>query len=186
VHTDQGSQFTSGTWLKELSGMGIGITKSSLIYSQTNRISERVIQTVQEKIRTDCSSDSLKKKTANATKLINQLPTSSTKFTPNEILAIIIKKQTDRGMEENEKLKQVLKNIRSYNNNMSQTKNKKSISKTDLKINSKVLISTKKLIKNAPGIFDERYIGPFVITAKISPDTFCVKLQSGISKTYNI
>jgi hypothetical protein len=67
VLTDQGSQFTSGTWLKELSGMGIGVTKSSLTYSQTNDISEMVIQTVQEKIRTDYSGDSLKKKTANAT-----------------------------------------------------------------------------------------------------------------------
>jgi transposase InsO family protein len=119
VHTDKGSEFTSGTWLKELSGMGIGKTKSLLIYSQTNGISERVIQTVQEKIGTDCSNDSLKKKTANTTKLKNQLLTSSTKFTPNEILVIIIKKQTDQGMEENEKLEQVLKNILSYNKNMS-------------------------------------------------------------------
>jgi hypothetical protein len=76
-------------------------------------------------------------------------------------------------MEENEKLEQVLENIHSYNNNMSQTKNKKSITKTDLKINSMVLISTKKLIKYRPGIFDERYIGPFVITGKF-PQTLSV------------
>jgi GTPase involved in cell partitioning and DNA repair len=89
-------------------------------------------------------------------------------------------------MEKNEKLEQVLENIRSYNNNMSQNKNNIVMSKTDLKINNKVLIFTKKLIKNGPGIFDQRYIGLFVITGKVSSDTFHVKLQSGITKTYNI
>jgi transposase InsO family protein len=91
VHTDQGSQSTSSTWQREMANIGIRITKSSPMYSQTNGISERVIQTIQEKIRTDVTNLSVTQKTSRAAELINRLPTSSTKFTPNEILDIVIR-----------------------------------------------------------------------------------------------
>jgi hypothetical protein len=84
------------------------------------------------------------------------------------------------------KLEQFLKKICSFNINLSQNKNKKLFSNTVLEKKSRVLISTIKPRKNGPGIFDRRYVGPFTITAKVSPDTCRVKLLSGVSKRYNI
>jgi hypothetical protein len=56
----------------------------------------------------------------------------------------------------------------------------------NIQIRDKVLVSTRRMLKNRPGLLDPRFVGPFTVRNLFSNSAFAVETPEGTKKTYNI
>jgi Integrase core domain len=191
--TDNGKIFVSKevtTWAQQSE---ISLSRTSAYYPQGDRITERMIQSLSQKIiiqpytQIEEITDGIPLITA-AVGALNNTPTTSTKMPPRKVFEARFQNTWD----DKETIEQAVSNMTIYNKNIERRENNGKVGKEKIAFRegTHVLISKKVWSSTKLNKLETRYAGPFCISCMLNPRVAVVDLRGFKTKNrterYNI